>query len=398
MVKKTILYFNCLLMVFFAFQCNTTFDLRHTAELDELDSEESDTDSESIREVFTLKEKYEEYFRIGAAVDYKSYISHADLIETHFNSITAENEMKFDWIQRSEGEFTFGTPDRMVDFAEANKMEIRGHALIWHRQTPSWVFAGVDNQAVTREKLLNRMEKHISAVLQHYKGRVKVWDVVNEAIMNDGSYRTGDEEQDTQKSKWFEYLGESYIAEAFKMAHKADPEVRLFYNDYYNYLPEKQQGIYNMLKGLLDDGVPVHGVGLQCHLRIEPSNNSSHHAYYQTVENLEKAILLYSSIGLDIQITEMDISIYSPNISYTQDNYYTVETFTKEIEEIQAERYREYFELFRKHSNVISSVTFWGIADDNTWLSELSSKRQDFPLLFDTEHQPKLAFDVVFNF
>lgn len=345
-----------------------------------------------------LYEKYADYFAIGAAVDYESYISHGGILEEHFNSITTENEMKFDWLQGNEGTFTFGTPDRIVEFAEAGDMAVRGHALIWHRQTPPWVFRDSEGDPVTPEVLLERMERHITTVMTHYRGRVTAWDVVNEAIMNDGSLRTGDEGSDAQSSKWYAILGERYIAEAFRIAHAADPDAKLFYNDYFNYLPARRDAVFNLLEGLLADGVPVHGVGLQCHIKIEPSKDPNHHAWYQTADELETAIELYASLGLEIHVTEMDVSLYTYNIDFNEDNYYTLETFTDDIEAQQAERYAEFFEMFRRNSDAITSVTTWGVADDNTWLSELSSGRTDFPLLFDVDHQPKMAFDAIFDF
>jgi endo-1,4-beta-xylanase len=220
---------------------------------------------------------------------------------------------------------------------------------------------------------------------------------VNEAILEDGSYRGGNL-PDGQNSRWYEILGESYIAEAFKSAHEADPDAKLFYNDFYNYIPAKQQGIYDMLKGLLDQGVPVHGVGLQAHFNIEPSTVTTNQAYHQHVANLEEAIELYSSLGLEVQVTELDMSLYIPGVTYNPSTFYTTATFTDDLKAKQAARYREFFELFRKYSSVITGVTFWGIADDNTWLSEFSSGRKDFPLLFDVDHRPKPAFDAVMDF
>ena len=340
----------------------------------------------------SLHQRFADHFPIGAAVDAGSITTHSDLLAPHFNSITAENEMKFDALHPSEDSFQFETADAIVAFAQQNSMAVRGHALIWHRQVPAWVFRGSDGADVTPEELLARMQHHISEVMTHYRGKVGVWDVVNEAIMNDGAYRTGEETEPDQQSKWYAILGESYIAEAFRFAHAADPEAKLFYNDYYDYLPAKHQAIHDMLKGLLDQGVPVHGVGMQCHLNIAPSPDPNHQSYQQTVENLEAAIELYASLGLEVQVTEMDMSLYIGGQTYDESNFYTLETFTEAVQQQQADRYGVFFDLFRKHADAITSVTFWGVADDNTWLSEFSSGRQDFPLLFDVNHQPKKAY------
>jgi endo-1,4-beta-xylanase len=325
-------------------------------------------------------------------------MTHAAVLTKHFNSITPENDMKFDALEPTENNFTYGTADKIVAFATSNNMKVRGHALVWHRQNPSWVFSNGSGGNASADVLLARMKNHISNVVRHYRGKVYAWDVVNEAMMEDGDYRTGTESGTDQQSMWYAIIGKSYIAEAFKAAHEADPDAKLFYNDYYNYLPMKRQGIYNMLKELLDAGVPVHGVGLQCHLNIEPSTDPNNQSYYQTVENEEEAIKLYASLGLDVQITEMDVSLYISGKTYTSDQFYTTATFTDALQTEQAERYRQFFELFRKYQGTITGVTLWGIADDNTWLSEFSSGRKDFPLLFDTNHNPKKAYYAVVDF
>jgi endo-1,4-beta-xylanase len=341
----------------------------------------------------SLYEKYAGLFPIGAAVDNNSYTTHATVLKKHFNSITCEDQMKFDALEPSENQFSYGTADQMVAFAKANNMKVRGHALVWHRQNPDWVFTNA-----SRDVLLSRMRNHITKVMTHFKGSVYAWDVVNEAVMEDGHYRNGDEAKDDQKSSWQKIIGDSYIAEAFKAAAAADPNAKLFYNDYYNYLPAKRDAIYAMLKGLKDSGVKVDGVGLQAHLNIEPSTVMTNQGYYQTVENMEAAIVKYASLGLDVQITEMDMSLYIPGVTYTSDMFYTAATFTDALQTKQAERYRAFFELFRAHKDVITGVTLWGVADDNTWLSELSSHRMDFPLLFDTNHNPKKAYNAVVDF
>jgi endo-1,4-beta-xylanase len=344
----------------------------------------------------TLRGRYADYFPIGAAID-TSYNDYAELLREHFNSVTAENEMKFDALQPSEGNFTYSTADQMVALAQQNGMLVRGHALVWHRQTPDWVFSNGFGGDASRDQVLQRMRNHIDNVMQHFQGKVYAWDVVNEAIMDTGEYRTGNEAEG-QQSRWYEIIGESYIAEAFRYARQADPTAKLFYNDYYNYHPVRRQAIHDMLAGLLADAVPVDGVGLQCHLNLEPGNDPTEQSYYQTVANLEEAINLYSSLGLEVQITELDVSLYLRGIEYTPDMFYTLETFTPAVQAQQAERFREFFDMFREHRDVITGLTLWGIADDNTWLSEFSSGRQDFPLLFDVYHQPKPAFDAVMDF
>jgi len=345
-----------------------------------------------------LAEKYAPHFTIGAAVDPGSYATHSDLLLEHFNSVTPENEMKFESLQRTEGVFTYAAADGIVAFAEQNGMQVRGHALVWHSQTPAWLFVDAAGAPASQELLLQRMRSHISNVVGHFKGRVQSWDVVNEAMMDDGQLRTADEVQPSQRSAYHGILGERYIAEAFRAANEADPDAKLFYNDYYNYIPVKQQAIYELMRSLLEQGVPVHGVGLQAHVNIEPSTLETNQAYHQSPENMERAIELYSSLGLEVHITEMDMSVYVPGVMYTPDMFYTSATFTEAVAARQAERYRQFFEVFRRHGDAIANVTFWGIADDNTWLSEFASGRQDFPLLFDRTHQRKPAFDAIVDF
>jgi endo-1,4-beta-xylanase len=346
----------------------------------------------------SLHQQYADYFPIGAAVNSTTYTTHAKVLTTHFNSITCENEMKFYALEPVEGQFTYDAADTLVDFAVSHGMKVRGHTLVWHRQTPSWLFVDSTGAQVSSDVLLARMRNHIANVVGHYKGKVYAWDVVNEAILDSGAYRTGDTPGTDQQSLWYAVIGPGYIAEAFKAAHEADPDAKLFYNDFHNYVPIKQQAIYIMLRGLIEAGVPIHGVGLQGHLNIEPSTDSTSQGYYQTVPDMEQAIRLYTSLGLSAQVTEMDMSLYVPGVAYTSSTYYTAATFTDALQAEQAQRYGEFFAMFRSHRDVITGVTTWGIADDATWLSQLAPGKLDFPLLFDVDQKPKKAFDAVVDF
>ena len=215
--------------------------------------------------------------------------------------------------------------------------------------------------------------------MQHFQGKVYAWDVVNEAISTTAVPRRR-RPADDKKSRWYKIVGESYIAEAFKAAHAADPNAKLFYNDYYDHIPVKRDGIYNMLKGLLDSGVVVHGVGIQAHMNIEPSMDMTNQGYARGREHRsgDREVRLARAGGAGHRD---GLSLYIPGITYTSDMFYTTATFTDALQTQQAERYRAFFDMFRAHKDVISGVTFWGIADDNTWLSEFSSGRKDFPLL-----------------
>ncbi|HEY7373825.1 MAG TPA: endo-1,4-beta-xylanase, partial [Polyangia bacterium] len=344
-----------------------------------------------------LAAKYSGYFPIGTAINSTTVSTHAPVIKAHFNSMTAENEMKWDALEPSENSFSYAAADALVNFAMQNGMKVRGHTLVWHSQNPSWVFSNGSGGMPTKDVLLARMKNHITKVMQHFAGKVYAWDVVNEAIMENGSYRDGTLADD-KKSLWYQIIGPTYIAEAFKAAHAADPNAKLFYNDYYDYIPTKQQAIHDMVQGLQAQGIQVDGIGMQCHINIQPSTDPSNQGYYQDVGHLEDAIKLYSSLGVAVQVTELDLSLYVPGVMYTSDMFYTAATFTDALKLQQADRYAQFFQLFRNYRSVITGVTFWGIADDATWLSMFSSGRKDFPLLFDTSHNPKPAFWAVVDF
>jgi endo-1,4-beta-xylanase len=317
-------------------------------------------------EIPSLSKVYEEYFNIGAAVNLKTIESQKDLLRNHFNSVTAENDMKFSEIQPAEGQFTFEKADQLAAFAKENGMKMRGHTLVWHNQTPDWVFEDAD-----RETLLKRMKDHITAVMNRYKGTIFCWDVVNEAVTDEGSelYRP---------TKWLQIIGEDYIEKAFRFAHEADPEALLFYNDYNESNPEKREKIYKLVKSLVDKGVPIHGVGLQAHWNlVNPS-----------LEEIRTAIERYAALGLKLHLTELDISVFN-----FEDKRADLTEPTNEMVELQAERYQQIFHLLRQYQDHITSVTFWGAADDYTWLSDFPvSGRKNWPFLFDENHQPKESF------
>ncbi|ADU28829.1 endo-1,4-beta-xylanase [Evansella cellulosilytica] len=314
---------------------------------------------------------YRDYFNIGAAVNKYTIESNKHLLEKHFNSLTAENEMKFENLQREEGVFTFEETDRMISFAEANGMKVRGHTLVWHNQTPDWVFAHPDGKLVNRDMLLNRMEAHILAVVGRYKGKIESWDVVNEAISDDAT-------EYLRKSKWLEIVGEDFIAKAFEKAHLVDPDASLFYNDYNESSPEKREKIYRLVKSLKEKDVPIHGIGLQAHWNIaEPK-----------IDDIRAAIERYASLGLQIQVTEMDVSVFEWN-----DKRKNVTEPTASMLELQEKRYEQFFNLFREYRQVITSVTFWGISDAYTWLNDFPVKgRRNWPFVFDEAGKPKGAY------
>ncbi len=321
-------------------------------------------------DVPSLRDIYADYFDVGVAVSLagwspQTFANHQDLIEWHFNSLTAENEMKPDALQPREGAFSFSTADKMVDYAVDNNLKVRGHTLVWHNQTPAWFFrdeAGdliheKPKEAITeadRELVKRRLEEHIEQVMTHYAGKVYAWDVVNEAVSDD--YTT----THRPDSPWYIILGEDFMRIAFTKAHEVDPEAKLFYNDYNPEMYYKRGRTIDMLKSLLDEGVPIHGIGIQGHWSANGLNVSE--------SEIEESIRMYAELGLEIHITELDVGRKGAT------------------EAQQAEAYRQLFRMFKRNSDVITSVTFWGTTDDVSW------RRDENPLLFDAKKQPKPAF------
>jgi len=331
-----------------------------------------------------LKDYYKDYFPVGAAVTPGALkTDEAQLILHQFNSITAENAMKIGLIHPKENEYNWAGADAIAAFAKKNNMKLRGHTLLWHRQTPDWLFKDATGNAVTKEVLLQRLKDHITAVVKRYKGTIYAWDVVNEAISdNAGEYY--------RPSPWYKICGEEYIVKAFQYAHEADPDALLFYNDYNEINAVKREKIIGMINGLRNAGIPIHGVGLQGHWGLnEPSR-----------EQLDKTVFDFSQLGLKMHVTELDISVYpqehdargrKPEDSNT--------AFTEEKEKKQMEVYKMCFEVFRKYKDAISSVTFWNISDRHSWLDNFPVMgRKNYPLLFDKDLKPKKAFWEVVKF
>jgi endo-1,4-beta-xylanase len=225
---------------------------------------------------------------------------------------------------------------------------------------------------VTKEVLLQRLQEHIHTVVSRYKGKIYAWDVVNEAISNNP-------QEYLRNSPWYRICGEDFIKAAFIYAHATDPHAVLFYNDYDTERPEKRERIYRLLKSLLDQGVPVQGVGLQGHWSIDDPSG----------KNLRDAIERFSSLGLQVQITELDMSVYPIHSKGS----FPPGVLTPELEALQAQRYTDLFHIFVQYASVISGVTFWNVTDRHTWLDQFPVRgRKNFPLLFDTEGEPKAAY------
>ena len=330
-----------------------------------------------------LKDYYKPYFPVGVAVRPQSVKGEeAGLILKHFESITAENAMKMDPIHPEENRFFWEDADAIVSFAQTNNLRIRGHTLCWHNQTPPWLFKSAQGDDVTKEVLLKRLKDHINAVVSRYKGKIYAWDVVNEVIDDDDSKYFRD-------SPWYKICGEEFVAKAFEYAHQADPNALLFYNDYNTESPGKRDRIYRMLKELLDKKIPVHGVGLQAHWSI----------FGPTEEELRQSIEKFSSLGLQVQFTELDISVYQSEHSRRERRPDEPDIFTPELEVKQMEQYKMAFKIFREYKNVITGVTFWNLSDKSSWLDNFPVRgRKNYPLLFDQNLKPKKAYREVVRF
>ena len=230
--------------------------------------------------------------------------------------------------------------------------------------------------------MLRRLKSHITAVVSRYKGKIYAWDVVNEAINDDDSRFFRD-------SPWYQICGEEFIARAFEYAHEADPDALLFYNDYNTETKGKRERVYQLLKKLLDDKVPIHGIGIQAHWTInEPSESE-----------LKTTLKRFSSLGLKIQITELDVSIYPWGTSKLESSAKGSDAFTPKIEQKQIQQYKMAFDVFREFQSVITGVTFWNISDKDSWLDNFPVKgRKNYPLLFDQNLKPKKAYWEVVGF
>ena len=264
-----------------------------------------------------------------------------------------------------------------------HQLKIRGHNLCWHNQAPGWLFADSTGKNVSKEVLLQRLKEHITTVVSRYKGIIYAWDVVNEVISDkpDEYFRN---------SLWYQICGEDFVAKAFEYAHAADPKALLFYNDYNEINAGKREKIFNMVKRMKDAGVPIDGVGLQGHWAVnEPSE-----------QQLDSTMARFAQLGLKLQITELDISVYPKEHNARQRREEDVDTaFSSEKERKQLDKYAMCFRIFRKYKNVLSGVTFWNISDRSSWLDNFPVRgRKDYPLLFNQDLQPKKAFWEVVKF
>jgi len=340
----------------------------------------------------TLKAAYQGIFRIGAALNPAQFEERDPrgnpIIATQFNSISPENVLKWGSVHPQADGYNFGPADRYVAFGEKYKMFIVGHCLVWHSQTPRWVFENDQGQPLTREALLGRMRDHIRTVVGRYKGRIGGWDVVNEALNEDGTMRP---------SPWYRIIGEDYLLKAFQFAHEADPQAELYYNDYSLENEAKRQGAVELVRKLKAGGAAISGVGLQGHNKMD----------WPTARQEAETIEAFSALGVRVHVTELDVDVLprttrqnTADIAATAAGSAASNPYAnglpEEVQQALARRYAELFEVFVQHRSVIGRVTFWGVTDGDSWLNNFPTRgRTNYPLLFDRAGKPKPAFDAV---
>lgn len=342
------------------------------------------TKSETKKEESSLKSVLQDKFLIGVAINTRQSSGQdtcaVKVIKQHFNSIVAENCMKCQTIHPEENRYDFSQSDEFVKFGEDNDMAVIGHCLIWHSQLAPWFCVDGKGNNVSPEILKQRMKDHITTIVSRYKGRIKGWDVVNEAIEDDGTWR---------KSPFYDILGEEFILLAFEYAHEADPDVELYYNDYAMSKPEKREAAIKLIKMLQDRGLRIDAVGMQGHMGTDNPD----------FDEFEKSIIAYSSNNVNVMITEWDMSALptvstSANISDTVAYEKMMNPYPESLPDSASQAWNDraakFFNLFIDYADVITRVTVWGVSDGDSWRNDFPIRgRKDYPLLFDRDYQPK---------
>ena len=373
----------------FLFSCNDKKEAPETSEA------QSSTPTDGA-----LKDLFADAFKIGTAmneamVDGRDSLSRNILME-HCNTVTAENVMKAALVNPEPGVFKWEPADAFVEFGLANKMFIIGHTLAWHNQTPDWFFFKEDKSPLPTEMVKERLREHVETVAGRYTGKVNAWDVVNEVIDNDGSYRP---------TKWVKGIGDGdeFVKIAFSSAQKAAPDAELYYNDFNAWRPTKRDGIMRMVRMLQSAGIRIDGVGIQGHWGLNYPKN----------EYIIAAIDSFASLGVKVMITELDVDVL-PLTKEGQiigqgmsDPQFQLEEFKEyfdpyqdglpaEVDQALADRYKELFEIFYSKKDKIDRVTFWGIADDMSWKNGYPIPgRTNYPLVWDRARKPKKALEAI---
>lgn len=340
----------------------------------------------------SLKEVYGDDFVVGTTLGEAQIMGREpkslEVAAEEFNAISPENCLKWESVHPEPGRYDFEQADKYVEFGEKHGMFILGHTLVWHNQTPEWVFEDEDGKPLSRDALLARMMEHIDTVVGRYKGRIDAWDVVNEAVNEDGTMR---------QTKWLEIIGPDYLAKAYEYAQAADPDAELYYNDYNEWKPPMRDATVKLVRELKAGGAKIDGIGMQGHWGVG----------YPTVDEAEASIVAFADAAGKVMITELDINNLPPAWDRRGMDLEADPALKKQLDPYadglpdaeQAKltaRYRELFELFKKHSDKIGRVTFWGVHDGQSWLNDFPVPgRTAYPLLFDRNVEPKPAYEAV---
>lgn len=352
-------------------------------------------------DTLALKAAFKGDFHIGTALSTPQVMGAEPqalkLAAEQFNAITPENLLKWAEVHPQPDEYVFEPADRYVEWGQKHGMFIVGHTLVWHNQTPDWAFAGKDGQPLDRETALARIKEHITTVVGRYKGRINAWDVVNEAVADDGTLRTGPVGPPGRRGEpWHAAIGDDYIEKAFEYAHAADPDAELYYNDFNEWHPAKIEAIAKLIKSLQAKGLRIDGLGLQGHWGMD----------YPTLDEIDHMLTEYGKLGVKLMITELDIAML-PDPGFRQGADVTrrlekrpeldpyADGLPDDVQQALAQRYADIFKLLVKHRSKIDRVTFWGVHDGQSWLNHFPVERTSYPLLFDRQLKPKPAFAAV---
>jgi len=340
-----------------------------------------------------LKDRYRDHFLVGSMIQDGDIAHPSRAVQRHCSIVTV-NHFYWNVVEPEPGTYDFGPADRRVAYAEQQGMKIRGHPLLFGTWDPAWVFKDGQDQ-ISPERLIRRMRDHIHRIVSRYKGRIHYWDVVNEPAA-DIFFNLGSEPSPItdvyKRHGWYNILGESYLELALRFAHEADPEAKLYVNEnnlegLLADLSLKKRNFFAIIETLLDRGAPLHGIGIQGHWAYD----------YPPAEDLVEIVEHFSSLGLDVQITEMDMSTYTIARWAVPALVPVHESYTPTMERRQTERYDEFFRVFQRCSPGISAVVFWGLSDPTSWLNTYPDERPDWPLLFDEHFEPKQAFYAVMD-
>jgi endo-1,4-beta-xylanase len=339
----------------------------------------------------TLKDAYRGAFYIGVAINANQITGKdaqgAKIVGEQFDSITPENVLKWEHVHPQPSTYDFLLPDQFVALGEKHHMFIVGHTLVWHSQTPDWVFQDAQGKLISRNALLKRLHDHIFTVMGRYKGLIQSWDVVNEALNDDGTLRN---------SKWKQIIGDDYLIKAYQWAHEADPSAELNYNDYSLELPAKRQGAVELIKKLQAAGIKIAVVGIQGHDTLD----------WPSIVSEEETIDAFAKLGVKVAITELDIDVLPAVANPTADISLHIKSNPKlnpypnglpdAVQEKLARRYGDLFSVFLKHRDVMRRVTLWGVTDADSWRNNWPVVgRTSYPLLWDRTGKPKPAYEAV---